>query len=172
MAHLISIFCRLKCFSSGNKAVKDFLIRCVALMVSCTNFKRLQDILLMTLTITIQSYSGKMVSGKQCSAEAVREKLFKYMAEEEHLTMDLLSQEDSEEFKITIKKLSASGLDPQEPNCFLNQSPDLDHSITDWLTSLKQKSEDGKEIKHEVANAYYLKPFYEHLVRLAAEFVL
>ena len=52
-----------------------------------------------------------MVSGKPCPAEAARENLFKYMAEEEHLKMDLLPQEDSEEFKITIKKLSASGLD-------------------------------------------------------------
>ena len=150
VAHLIAIFCRLKCFSLSNKAVKDFLIRCIALMVSCEQFERFQEILLLTLTISIQEYDGHMHNSTLPSpAETARSKLLEYISKEEHRAMALIPDEDSEEFKRTIKKLSVSGLDPNEPECFVNHEPDTDKSVIQWIQKLKLQAEAGKDIKHE-----------------------
>ena len=105
VAHLMAIFCRLKCFNTDNKAVKDFFIRCVALMVSCEDFLRFQEILLLTLTISIHSYDGEILNSSEPSpAEKARLKLINLIGTESHNAMKLIIDEESDEYKNMTKK--------------------------------------------------------------------
>lgn len=173
VAHLIQICCRLKCFAKCNKAVKDFYIRCVALMVSCEDFNQFQDILLCTIILTLHHYDGNLVNNiKESPAKSARLKLLKCMSIEEHRAFKLIPQEDSEDFQKSFKKLLASGFDPNDPHCFINQEVDADVNILKWLEDLKKKAEIGIHEKYEEANAYYMPQFFKHIFNLAKEFPL
>ena len=59
--------------------VKDFLIRCVALRISCDDFNRFEEILKLHLTLTIHRYGGNMLGSSLPSpAEKARSKLRLY----------------------------------------------------------------------------------------------
>ena len=66
--------------------------------------------------------------------------------------------------------MSNSGLDPQKDESFLDEEPDFDQSIDEWLTDVKRRSEKGKDEKTESerANPYRLEKFYKHLCTLVA----
>lgn len=117
----MAIFCRLKCFTKDKAAVKDFLIRCLALLVLSDDFERFEEILLLILTITVQVYDGK-IQGSQSSspAEDVRIKLLQFISEKKHSAVSLVPDEFSEEFSLLLNRLSASGIDVDDPHCFLN----------------------------------------------------
>ena len=175
VAHLMAIFCRLKCFNTDNKAAKDFFIRCVVLMVSCEDFLRFQEILLLTLTISIHSYDGEILNSSEPSpAEKARLKLINLIGTESHNSMKFIIDEESDEYKNMTKKMNASGLnlDPKNLECYINEEIDADVSITEWLNGLKLQAEEGKDTVHTRVNAYRLPQFYKDLCRLASAFVL
>ena len=87
----------------------------------------------------------------------------------------LIPDENTEEFQTTIQKISTKGIDATDPSCFVNEDPDrntVDLSIKEWLSNIKILTEEGKDTEHERANVYYLPDFYNHLSRVALEFVL
>ena len=107
VAHFIAIFCRLKCFTADKRAVKDFFIRCVALLVSCEDLERFEEILLLTLTVSIHEFDGKINGSSSPSpAEAARLRLLDYISQEKHRAITLIPDENTEEFQTTIQKLS------------------------------------------------------------------
>lgn len=112
MAHLIQIFCR------------------VALMGSCDDFNQFHECLLSTLIVLIHLYDGKKLKSTLPSpAEEARLHLLQLMPREEHKAMKLIPEEDSEEFQNSIKKLCASGFDPNDSQCFLNEDVDVGEHI-------------------------------------------
>lgn len=165
LVHLIHIFCRLKRFAKCNKVVKDFLKRCVALMVSCENFTQFQEILYLTFILTTHQYEGQDLSSSLPSPpDSAQQKLLELMSTEEHPVMKDSPDENSKEFKANIVKLYASGYDPDDPNWFLNQEPDVDVEIV--------KADVNKSKKYERANSHYMPQFFKHLFNLAKEFPL
>lgn len=104
VAHFIAIFCRLKCFNTDNLTIKDFYMRCIALMVSCTSFDRFEEILSLTLIVSSHRYDGNIIGSSQLSpAEKSRIQLLDFIAIEEHNAMKLILKEDSEKFKNITK---------------------------------------------------------------------
>lgn len=149
VAHLIQILCRLKCFTKSNVVVKDFYLRCIALMVSCDQFEVFETILLNTLIVSIHKYDGNRLDCTLPSpAEAAREKLFQLIEDETHPAMKELPDGKSEEFNSSIKKLCASGFDEIGPDFFLNQEADVDQSILKWLKNIRATAEINKGTKH------------------------
>ena len=63
VSHFMAICCRFKCFSEDNYAVKNFLIRVVALLVSCDNFERFDHTLTLILTVMSNSYDSAILNG-------------------------------------------------------------------------------------------------------------
>ena len=103
MPHLIAIFCRIKCFNSDNSLVKDFLFRYIALTLSCDDFNRFEEILLLSLTLTINRYNGMILgSAIPSPAENARLKLSTYIADEQHEAMQLVPDKNSGEYQKTV----------------------------------------------------------------------
>ena len=63
ISHFMAICCRFKCFKKDNYAIKNFLIRGVALLVFCNNFERFDHILTLLLTVTANSYDSEILNG-------------------------------------------------------------------------------------------------------------
>lgn len=123
VAHFIVMICRLKCLNQNvSKAVKEFLVRCVALMVSCNDFHRFEEILSLTLILTIHSYDRYCSTNTSLptAAENARIKLLEYIIKETHSKI-LLPEESSEEYKNIVSKISASGYDPMENDTFTSE---------------------------------------------------
>lgn len=170
VAHLIKIFCRLKCFAKCNKAVKDFFIRCVALMVSCEEFQKFEEILFLTLVMSKHEYDGNICnnSSSPSPAKSARLRLLELMATEEHRAFKIIPEDDNEDSE--GKKIDLYPED--DPDSFINQKSEVDGELLDWLTGVQAKAELGKNLKHETANAYYMPQFNKHLFNLAKEFPL
>lgn len=144
-------------------------------MVSCEDFNRFEDILLLTLTLTIHRYDGTMLQSCLPSpAEEARLRLMSYIAQEKHEAMKLVPDENNEDYQTIVFKLSNSGLDPQNDDSFLNEEPEIDINLEKWLTNLKSKAEIGKDVitQFERANPYRLEKFFKHLLTLAIQFPL
>ena len=153
VAHFIAILCRLKCSNANNRVVKDFLIHCIALLVFCDDFKRFEDILLLTLTISTHEYNGSILgSSKPSFAEEARLKLLDYICSEEHNAIRLVSDEENNEFKNILTKLSTCRLDPRDNEFFLNEEPHLDVIIDEWFAEIKSKADKDKHTKDKASN--------------------
>ena len=168
VAHFINIWSKAKYFSSDKKAVKDFLIRCVALMVSCEDFKLFEEILLLTLTISIHQYEGDILGTSVPSpAKVARHRLNNYIAVASHDTMKVLPDESSEKVKLIHLKEKA-----KLRQSFLEEESESDITIERWISLLQAEAEKNNNVVASRANAYHLPGFYRHLLRLGKEFVL
>lgn len=173
VAHLIQIFSRLKYFTKCFAEVKDYYLRCIALMVSSDSLQSFESILYNTFVVSIHKCDGNKLNRFSPSpAEAARQKLEQLIKEESHFAMKLIPSKDSDEFKNSIKKLYASGLNPIDPECFLNQEADVDQTILEWLNKIQLKAQINKEVEHSRINAYFIPGFFNHLLKLAKEFPL
>ena len=82
-----------------------------------------------------------------------------------------MPDEENDEFKKIVTKLSTSGLGPQDDKFFLNEEPNSDVSIGEWFNEIKSKTDKDKntKIQREQPNPYRLEPFANHLENLAKE---
>lgn len=173
VAHLVAIFCKQKYFASRTQAVKDFLIRCVALMISCDELEKFREILLLTLRISVHQYGGQMLNSTDPSpAEDARIKLLDFIGCATHDAIDLIPKEDSPEFKLLIEKLSVSGLNPNKQDLFLNEEPESAECIKTWINAIKLEAEKNKKTVYSMPNPYYLPGFFNHLCNMSKEFPL
>ena len=157
MAHYINILSKAKYFSSDKKAVKDFLIRCVALMVSCEDFKLFEDILLLTLTISIHQYDGNIHGTSIPSpAKVARHRLNNYIAEAPHDAMKVLLDESSKEAKLINLKEKA-----KLRQSFLEEQSESDVTIKRWISLLQAGAQKNNNVVASRANAYYLPGFLD-----------
>ena len=104
VSHFMAICCRFKCFSKDNYAVMNFLIRVVALLVSCDNFERFDHILTLLLTVTSNSYDSAILNGIETPLPAKKARLV--------LQQYTAAEEDGPEFKKILLRLIANKQDP------------------------------------------------------------
>ena len=70
VAHFMAIVSELKRSNNSNFAVEDFLMRGIALLISCDNFTQFEDILTLLLIVACQEYDGGVETDSISSTRA------------------------------------------------------------------------------------------------------
>ena len=91
VAHLIHLVCRWNCFKAANqRCIKDFYVRCVALMVECQTLSDFDQVFSLTCVVGLQSYEdAQLESSHAKTAHEAREKLESFIAVRE-VRVDLI----------------------------------------------------------------------------------
>lgn len=134
VAHLIKLVCRWKCFDKKHLDIKTFFVRCVALMISCQSFQKIESILLLTLTVSIQQYEGYYSTGLPSPAEEAKRELKNHIATEIHHT------------NLDIDHIEAT--DRREENDIMDIKDKEDNNsdeIYRWIEKLKTQAEINSE---------------------------
>ena len=130
--------------SYENPAVKNFLVRSVALLVSCDDFQRFEEILVLLMTITSHKYEGEMSDETTARpAKLARIQLQQYIATEQHEIIRIIPEEESEEFEKMRFKMAANDQAPMKADYVLNHATKSSDNITKWIADFKKIVEIG-----------------------------
>lgn len=83
VAHLVKAVSLWKCFQNiSHREIKDFYIRCITLMVDCTDFQQIERIFSLTCYVSIHKYNGDendVTNARIKSAKRARIQLEQYL---------------------------------------------------------------------------------------------
>lgn len=159
VAHLIHAVSRWKCFEKVNHAcIREFFIRCVALMVDAETFEEFRELIFLTIVVAVNEHEDSIIASKTISPKVARKKLETCIA----MATKIIDIPDRDDI-----------VDLEDVESILE---DVRHdsdiaSVRKWidgiLRSAKKITQTGSEL-----NAFYLPKFAERLIILAAEFPL
>lgn len=157
VSHLIHLISRWNCFKHlCHFAIKDFYMRCVALMVDCQNLKDFLEIFNLTCMIALQSYKDALIQSTcAISVKDARKKLEAYIAVRP-INIDNYFQVDLDNTSIDIN------------NEDLN---DANSPIEKFIKDIIEEARGTKSIGVNL-NAFYLPNFIDELQRIGKEFPL
>lgn len=82
VAHFMHIICRWKCFKNiRQRVIKDFCIRCIALMIECYTLLEFEEICVLSCAVALQTHEDSIIDIEfvQTSQDA-RKKLENYIS--------------------------------------------------------------------------------------------
>lgn len=163
VAHLIHAVCRWSCWKLVRQAcIKDFFVRCVAMMVECTKFSNFEEIFYLTCVVALQTHQdAELVYSEVRTAKEARKKLEDFIAVR-GINIDT-----------NLKSLSEDELKHLEEE-HISEPDELDESsscIEKWVDGQVAKAgniqRDGEDL-----NPFYLPEFVKLLSSRAKEFPL
>lgn len=157
VAHLIHAVSRWKCFEKVNHAcIREFFIRCVALMVDAETFEEFRELIFLTFIVAVNDYEDSVISSK-ISPKVARKKLGTFIAS----ATKIINIPDPDD---TANLGDESIL---EDVCHDSDITSVRKWIDGIFRSAKKITQTGSEL-----NAFYLPKFAERLIILVAEFPL
>lgn len=163
VAHLIHLICRWKCFKGlRHPSIKEFFVRCVALMVECTSLSVFEEILILTCVVGLQTHEDAQLGIAEVNtAREARKKLENYIAiwgvnidiGTENPTNDR-AEDNPEIFKLD---------DLNEPDSC------KDDNIIGWIEQRVSRAAETRIAGQEL-NLFYLPDFIKNISRLCREF--
>lgn len=160
VAHLIVAVCRWNCWKFVRQIyIKEFFIRCIALMVECVTFSDFQKIFFLTCVVGLQIHQDVEIDHAEVqTAKDARKELEKEIAER-GININVPSAADEFEYP---KVQSVTECDEVDQNS---------NRIGDWVdeqvTRVKKVQRNGEEL-----NPFFLPEFIDMLSLRAKEFPL
>ncbi|CAG9771525.1 unnamed protein product [Ceutorhynchus assimilis] len=163
VAHLIHMACRWDCLKTHHsRLIRDFFIRCIALLVDCQDLADFREIFGLTCVVALQNYEDTAVNKFANTAKDARIKLQDYLSLRKvdingYLTI-LGESEKPAEYEY------APVAHPEEVTTSI--SP-IETYINDIITAAGVETNTGREV-----NGFYLPKFVTQLHRIGKEFPL
>lgn len=173
VAHFMNIICHWKCFKNiRQRAIKDFYIRCIALMIECYTLLEFEEIFVLTCAVALQTHEDSIIDIEfvQTCRDA-RTKLENYISKRNINDYSEVYEEKDKPasfhqgFAKDGKKNDDNELDVD--NIDANEQK---NSIKYWIQNLIAKTQKTKILGRNL-NAFYLPDLVEHLT-IAKEFPL
>ncbi|XP_071580612.1 uncharacterized protein [Temnothorax nylanderi] len=156
VAHLIHAVSRWKCFEKVNHAcIREFFIRCVALMVDAETFEEFRELIFLTIIVAVNDYEDSIIASK-ISPKLARKKLETCIAMATKI-IDIPDRDDNLEDVESILE-------------DVHHDSDIT-SVRNWIDGILKNAKKITQIGFEL-NAFYLPKFVERLIILATEFPL
>ncbi|XP_077257738.1 uncharacterized protein LOC143894932 [Temnothorax americanus] len=151
VAHLIHAVSRWKCFEKVNHAcIREFFIRCVALMVDAETFEEFRELIFLTIIVAVNDYEDSII------VRNARKKLETCIAMATKI-IDIPDRDDNLEDVESILE-------------DVHHDRDIT-SVRNWIDGILESAKKITQIGFEL-NAFYLPKFVERLIILATEFPL
>lgn len=156
VAHLIHIVCRWDCTKRiQRRQVRDFFIRCVALMVDCQHLSDFNEIFTLTCAVGSNAYDDTVLNLKSITTvKHARELLETFMSQRQTVVEDSDGVDISEEDEIHFED------DADGPSSIASHIESLSAQATSVIHT-------GMEL-----NSFYAPKFIRELIRIGKEFVL
>lgn len=160
ITHLIKMITRWSCFSKDQPYVKDFFVRCVALLSLQTNVKKFESLLLAMLIVAYSPKIDEINDTDHCFKS--REKLLKCMKTDFN-TWEPNNDDSKDDIFAKINDLNH---DIDE-----NYEEDNRRPIINFIENIEKKSQENITSKG-VPNKYMCISFGKKLIALSKQFVL
>jgi len=162
VAHMVKIFCRLKCLNGKNKHFKVFYVSCLRLLLVSKHIDDFREILTNLLTVLLSETDGWLDTfcTKPNPSEQSRVYLVNRIKDipiQDEIHFDMLNDE---EFNENSEENLACGLD-EHPN-----------QITAFLEDTLKTSKDNSEQKGNRLSAHSLPELTTDIIRLCKHFPL
>jgi len=154
IAHLLKQVCRWKCFDGKHMRIKDFYVRCTALLTKCTNIDKFHQICRDILTVA-NSESEEISTDEIDNCFNAQQKLIKLIKSDETF-YDTDSEMDS--------------LDENLVNAINALDDECGNKITAFLLRIQSESESN--YTRERPNPYWCPQFGKNLLKIAKHFPL
>ncbi|XP_071580571.1 uncharacterized protein [Temnothorax nylanderi] len=161
VAHLMALVARWKCLKhKDHPYIKNFFVRCVALMVDTQSIEEFQQIFLLTCIVALQPYEDNFVSTSTIKMTVLdaRKELEGHMSVRERIICDI---EASITSYLEEKGNTSKPFEEGENGTRTHQ----------WIKKLIA-SVTPSDMSGNSVNAFYLPDFVKELTRIAKEFPL
>lgn len=171
VAHLIHMVCRWPCFDKVNQScIKDFFVRCVALMVESSTLNQVQRVFTLTCAVGLHTHEDTELALEfplARTAKDARHMLEGYIGTRE-IEDKLEKHKPRDESDYTAGPFE---LDITDDSGTHDDDTKSHNGLLNWVAMQKERA--GKTVhKGRDPNAFYLPNFIERLHKLANEFPL
>ncbi|KAJ1526426.1 hypothetical protein ONE63_009560 [Megalurothrips usitatus] len=143
--------------NDGHKLVKDFYVRCLAVLVQCTAFEEFAILLCNVLTVALSETIGQSDDGEAVPAETCVEVLGKEIGDPARFDIDSLLKEDPKD---------------RERLPFEIPMDEIPQNIRDWVSHVCQEAEKRSECRGNRVSPYYNPTVADKFADYAKDFVL
>lgn len=150
IAHLLKQVCRWKCFDGKHMQIKDFYVRCTALLTKCTNVDKFRQICRNILTVA--NSESEEISTEIDNCFNAQQKLIKLIKSDETLYN------------------TDSNMDSLDENLINTLDDECGNKITTFLLRIQSESEPN--YTGERPNPYWCPQFGRNLLKIAKHFPL
>lgn len=162
VAHIIKIFCRIKCMCGiKNRYLKEFYVRGFRLLLTSEDLSSFAIILEALLTIMLSETDGLGLDDVVSPSEKHREfilNLIKGIQDNDENTNDAFDHSESDDTNIDL----SDG----------DNEDNTSNAIGSFLENIKQKSMTNALVKGNRISAYFLPELLPHMIRLCKHFPL
>lgn len=171
VAHFVHMICRWKSIKTATqRSIKDFFVRCVALMVECRTLETFRKVVILTVAVASHTHEDSVIDVPVPDVSTPKDarRQLENLISRGRVTVDVekitsLENRDTP-FRQSFRK---NEMEEQNENIMSdNVSP-----IGEWVDGVRTQAQEMKS-QGENLNPFYLPGFVEPLVKVVKEFPL